>query len=280
MRPAQRLLVGAGVLLLLSGLLHVVVWLVSGAPSLVGPVTWRKPIEFGISGAVSTLALAWVLGRLPRSGPWDWTATIAILFFVPETALIDLQQWRGVASHFNSDTPFDVAVFNAMAVCIGVVVLGIAVLAIRSFGRVSGPPSTTLAIRAGMIFLLIGQVLGGLILANQFSGGGPIANASIVGAAGELKVPHALALHGLQVLAILALILERTAVSARAALIAVACCAVGYALVLAAATLQTYSGLAPLALSPLALLASLAGAALVAGPYLRGLIALRRPSLA
>ena len=66
----------------------------------------------------------------------------------------------------------------------------------------------------------------------------------------------------------------------RAALIAVACCAVGYGLVLAAATLQTYSGLAPLALSPLALLASLAGAALVAGPYLRGLIALRRPSLA
>jgi hypothetical protein len=280
MRPAQRLLVGTGILLLLSGLFHVVVWLVSGAPSLVGPVTWRKPIEFGISGAVSTLALAWVLGRLPRAGLWDWTATIAILFFVPETALIDLQQWRGVASHFNSDTPFDAAVFNAMAVCIGIVVLGIAVLAIRSFGRVSGPPSTALGIRAGMIFLLIGQVLGGLILANQFSGGGPIANASIVGAAGELKIPHALALHGLQVLAILALILERTAVSEGTALIAVACCTVGYALVLAAATLQTYSGLAPFALSPLALLASVAGAILVAGPYLRGLLALRRPLLA
>lgn len=245
-----------------------------------GPVTWRKPIEFGISGAVSTFALAWVLGRLPRSGLWDWTAALAIVFFVPETALIDLQQWRGVASHFNYASAFDTAVFSLMGIFIGVVALGIALLAIRSFGRVSGPPSTALAIRAGMIFLLIGQILGGLILANQFSSGGPIASASIVGAAGELKLPHALALHGLQVLAILALIFERTAVPDRAALIAIGCCTVGYTLVLAAATLQTYSGLAPLALSPLALAASLAGAILVAGPYLRGLVALRRPSLA
>jgi hypothetical protein len=82
------------------------------------------------------------------------------------------------------------------------------------------------------------------------------------------------------VLAILALVLERTAVPERTALSAVACCTAGYALVLVAATLQTYSGLAPLALSPLALLASLVGAALVAGPYLRGLVALRRASLA
>jgi hypothetical protein len=280
MRPAQTVLVGAGVLLLLSGLFHIVVWLVSGAPSLVGPVTWRKPIEFGISGAVSTFALAWVLGRLPRSGLWDWTATIAIVFFIPETALIDMQQWRGVPSHFNSATAFDAAVFSTMGIFIGVVAVGIVIVALRSFGRVSGPPSTALAIRAGMVFLLVGQVLGGLILANEFGTNGPLATASIVGAAGELKVPHALALHGLQVLAILALILERTALSARRALVAVASCTAGYALVLAAATLQTYSGLAPLALSPLALLVSLAGAVLVAGPYLRGLLALRRPSLA
>lgn len=150
----------------------------------------------------------------------------------------------------------------------------------RSFGRVKGPPSTGLAIRAGMIFLLVGQVLGGLILANQFSGSGSIANASIVGAAGELKVPHALALHGLQVLAVLDLILERAPVPARAALIAVGSCVVGYGLFLAA-TLQTYSGLGPLALTPITLLVAGAGAVLIAGPYLRALsAALRRPSLA
>ncbi len=132
---------GAGILLLLSGLFHVAVWLANGAPSLVGPVTWRKPIEFGLSGAITTLSLAWVLGRLPRSGFWDWTAAILIAFFVPETLLIDLQQWRGVASHFNFSSDFDVLVFNLMAGCIGFVAIGIAIMAVRALGRVNGPPS-------------------------------------------------------------------------------------------------------------------------------------------
>ncbi len=243
-------------------------------------MSWRKPIEFGLSGGVTSLTLAWVLGRLPRSGVVDWMIAIGVAFFVPETVLIDVQQWRGVPSHFNVQTPLDAAIFDAMAVCIGLVGLAIALVAMRSFGRVSGAPATAIAIRAGLLCLLVGQVLGGLIIVNYFSTDVPIAEASIVGAAGQLKVPHALALHGLQVLAILAVILERARVDARAAAIAVACCALGYGLLLAAATLQTYSGLGPLALSPLALLASLAGATLVAGPYLRGLIALRRPSLA
>jgi hypothetical protein len=271
----------AGILLLLSGLFHVVVWLGSGAPSLVGPVTWRKPIEFGLSGAITALSLAWVLGRLPRSPGWDWAAATTVAFFVPETLLIDLQQWRGVASHFNYNTAFDVAVFSMMGIFIGVVAVGIAILAVRSIGRVTGPPSTAVAIRAGMIFLLLGQLLGGLIIANGVGPNSTVANASIIGAAGELKVPHALGLHGLQVLAVLALILERTPVSPRAAVTLVASCALGYGLLITAATLQTYSGLGPLALTPLTLIAALVGAVLVAGPYLRGLsAALRRPSLA
>ena len=256
------------------------VWLANGAPSLVGPVTWRKPIEFGISGAITTLSLAWVMGRLPRSPGWDWAAAILIAAFVPETLLIDMQQWRGVPSHFNYDSDFDAAVFSLMGMLIGLVAIGIANLAVRSFGRVSGPPSTVLAIRAGMIFLLIGQVMGGLIVANGVAPGSTVATASIMGAAGELKVPHALGLHGLQVLAVLALILERTQVSARSAATGVASCALGYGLLIAAATLQTYAGLGPLALTPLTGIAALAGAVLVAGPYLRGLSALRRPTLA
>ena len=271
---------GAAILLLVSGLFHVVVWLASGAPSLVGPVTWRKPIEFGISGAITTGSLAWVMGRLPRSSRWDWSAAILIAFFVPETLLIDLQQWRGVASHFNYDTPFDATVFAMMAIFISIVALGIAILAVRSFRRLDGPPSTALAIRAGMIFLLLGQVLGVLIVANGVGPSSTIANASIVGAAGELKVPHALGLHGLQALGVLALILERTRVAARSAVMLVASVALGYGLLLVAGTFQAYAGLGPLALTPLTLLVALVGVALIGVPYLRGLSALRRPSLA
>ena len=245
-----------------------------------GPVTWLKPIEFGVSGAITTLSLAWVMGRLPRSPGWDWSAATAVAFFVPETLLVDMQQWRGVPSHFNYDTDLDAAVFSVMGILIGVVAIGIAILAVRSFGHVNAPPSTALAIRAGMIFVLLGQVMGGLILANGFGPDTTVATASVIGAAGELKVPHALGLHGLQVLAVLALILERTAVPARSAVTLVASCALGYGLMLAAATLQAFAGLGPLALTPLALIAALVGAVLIAGPYLRGVSALRRPSLA
>jgi hypothetical protein len=82
------------------------------------------------------------------------------------------------------------------------------------------------------------------------------------------------------VLAVLALILERAQVSARSAVTGVACCALGYGLLIVAATLQTYAGLGPLALTPLTLIAALVGVVLIAGPYLRGLSAIRRPSLA
>ena len=201
---------------------------------------------------------------------------VGVSFFVPETIFVDLQQWRGVPSHFNDRTPFDAAIFDAMAVGIGVVGLAILLATVRSLGRINGDPATALAIRLGLLFLLIGQVLGGLIIANYFSTHVPIESASIVGPAGQLKVPHALALHGLQVLAILAVILERTQIrpSPRAAIAAVACCALGYGLLLAAAALQTYSGLGPLALTPVSLVTALVGAAFVAGPYVIGVNAL------
>jgi hypothetical protein len=128
---------------------HIAVWLANGAPSLVGPVTWRKPIEFGLSGAITTLSLAWVLGRLARSPGWDWSAAISIVFFVPETLLIDMQQWRGVASHFNYDSAFDAAVFSMMGIFIGVVAVGIATWrSVRSAASAVRRPPPSRSVRA------------------------------------------------------------------------------------------------------------------------------------
>lgn len=265
-------------MLLISGLFHVVVWLANGAPSLQGPVTWRKPIEFGLSGGITALSLAWVIGRLPRSKVFDWASSIGVAFFVPEAALVDLQQWRGVPSHFNRATAFDEAIFTAMGIIIAVVVLAIFVLAVRCIGPIRATPATALAIRAGMVFLVLGQFAGGLIVMNEVPG--DVARASVFGAAGELKVPHAIALHGLQVLAILALALERTRLSERARTLSVVGAALGYGLVLAAGALQTFSGRSPLDVSALTLTVGVAGAVLVGLAYFRAFLELRRSSLA
>jgi len=66
-----------------------------------------------------------------------------------------------------------------------------------------------------------------------------------------MKLPHAVALHALQVLGLLALLLERTAlaVSRRILLVLLAVC--GYTLALGVAALQTFGGRAPLDLTPL-----------------------------
>ena len=104
-----------------------------------GPVSWRKPIEFGISGGLTALSLAVVMGRLPRNGWLAWPCGVAVALFVPETALIDLQRWRSVPSHFNHDTPFDLAVFDVMGVLVAIVALGIVVMTVWTFVSVRGP---------------------------------------------------------------------------------------------------------------------------------------------
>jgi hypothetical protein len=273
--PYQKVLLWSGVLLIASGVFHLGVWLATGAGSLDGAVTWRKPIEFGISGGLTAVTLVWVLSRVRPNAIAGWTVALTVACFVPETALISLQQWRGVPSHFNSDSTFDSTVFTAMGILVGIVVVGVAILTVWVFVAPKADPATTLAIRVAMVLLLIGQGLGGLLLANGFANTGPIGNASIVGSAGQLKVPHALALHGLQVLVVLAALLERSTLDLKARLRAVVLCAVGYADVLSTSLLQALSGRAPFDLGPAALLVMLFGVGLVLWGYIPSLGAAR-----
>jgi hypothetical protein len=258
------LLVG-GTILLASGLFHVGVYLARDG-GWAGPLSWRKPIEFGISGGITTLSLAAVLSRLPRTGWLTWSCAVAIFLFVPETVLIDLQTWRGVPSHFNFDTGFDTAVFSAMGTLIAFVSLAIIVMTIWSFISLRGPSSSALAIRMGMVFLTIGQLLGFAIVGNGVAVD-DVLRSSIVGAAGELKVPHAVALHGLQVLGVLALILERSRLTEsgrwRIVLVAIA----GYAASLGVTVTQAFGGRGPVDLTPLTLVGAVAAVILLLGAY-------------
>ena len=273
--PYQKVLLWSGIALLASGLVHTGVWLATGAGSLEGPVSWRKPIEFGISGGLTTISLVWVLARVRPNTLAGWTVAITVACFVPETALIGLQQWRGVPSHFNYASSLDSMVFSLMGILIGIVVVGIAVLTVWVFAAPRADPATTAAIRVAMLLLLIGQGLGGILLANGFANTGPIGDASVVGVAGQLKVPHAVALHGLQMLLVLAALLERSALTAARRMRAVILCAVGYTILILVSALQAFGGRAPLDLSALALVASAAGALLIVWAYVRPLGAAR-----
>jgi hypothetical protein len=230
-----------GVAFTASGLFHVLVWLAAGMPALAGPVSWRKPIVFGLSTGVLTLSLAWVTTLLPQTRRLRRQALVFVALLVAELALIDMQQWRGVGSHFNNATPFDGAVFTAMGVLITIAAAIIAVWTWALFRPAVASPHLVSSARAGMVLLNIGNAIGMFIAAwgaAQLAAGLP---PNVFGAAGQLKVPHAVALHGVQVLPLVAWL----ATGSIAPLRTVRLATLGYLLVLAFTIVQTLTGRAP-----------------------------------
>jgi hypothetical protein len=114
-----------------------------------------------------------------------------------------------VPSHFNEATAFDAGVFSAMGVMVAVAALVIAVVTVWSFTSLRPAPSMAVAIRVGLVLLVAGQPLGGAIIANGMgkSETQAIAAGSTFGAAGGMKVPHAVSLHAVQLLPALAWLL-------------------------------------------------------------------------
>lgn len=265
--PYQKFLYAVGAALVLSAVFHAGVLVVTGG-SWEGDVSWRKPILFGESFGLTAVFIAWILTFSPRNRLLGWLlcGTLGVMYLY-EVAWVAFQQWRGVPSHFNSNTPFDQSLFALAGVAIGfggMVILAVTLLAVF---RLQAPPSLAWAIRAGLVFLVAGQGFGGLIIQND---------GSVFGAAGAMKVPHALSLHGLQVLPVLGWILGLSpgSESRRVRIVAAAC--LGYGLLLGASTYQTFTGRPPLELDFATGGALAAGGILLAGAYWAGLARLRR----
>jgi hypothetical protein len=206
---AQTPMYVVGVILILSGLFHVFVWLFSGE-SLEGPVSWRKPIAFGISGGITTLSVAWVMHHLNQRKSLLTISRIFAVFMFVEVGLITMQKWRGVASHFNTSTPFNAFVFSTMGLLITVIAILILLVTIYSFRDPIGNSEMALAVRSGLVFLNLGNLLGMLIIGygNYVLITNPGHPPNIFGASGIMKVPHAVALHAIQILPFFAWLLS------------------------------------------------------------------------
>ena len=184
-RPkAQSILFWVGVLFIASGLFHVAIWIAAGTPSLVGPITWRKPIVFGLSTGVLSWSLAWVVGLLPETSRLVRQAWAYSALMVAEVGLIDLQQWRGVASHFNAATPLDGAIFTAMGVLIVSAAVIMAIWTRGVFRTLPVARASLWSARVGMVMLNLGNVIGMIMAASQST---------------TLKPVHGIALHMLQI---------------------------------------------------------------------------------
>jgi hypothetical protein len=166
----------------------------------------RKAATFGLSFGLTLINVSYIASfvTLPSRARNLLLGTFSAAC-VLETALVSTQAWRGVPSHFNMETPFDAGVAAALAFggfTLVVVIVALTVAAFRD--RAALPPGLRLAIQAGLVALVGAQITGALMIATGVRlvmGGDPQA-AYLTG--GWLKPVHAVLMHGILVLPILA----------------------------------------------------------------------------
>ncbi|MEU1688402.1 hypothetical protein [Micromonospora sp. NPDC005707] len=193
---------------------------------LTGAPIWLKPLKFAISFVLYGTTLAWMLTLLPRrSRVAEWAATLIVAMAVVEMAIIVTQVLRGTTSHFNGTTPLNAALFSAMGIAIMVLfvaqlVIGIVALIRRAADRVAG-----YAVRLGLGLSLLGMLVAvPMVTRTPESAAEEISGAHSVGVAdggpglplvgwsttgGDLRIGHFVGLHALQVLPLLAILLNR-----------------------------------------------------------------------
>jgi hypothetical protein len=278
-RPAQRFAYAVGSCLILVGLAHLAAWLAVGG-AWQGPISLRKPTTFGISFGLTTSTLAWVTGRLRISDRTRWRLLGPLAAAnASEVAWVAVQRWRGVASHFNFATTLDTRLFLLGAAAITVTVTVIVALTVLSFTSLRAVPSMAVAVRAGLLILLVAQGVGGWMIGH---GVGPASDGvtqglTTFGPAGVMKVPHAVAMHAIQVLPALAWLLSFAALPERRRLGLVWAATTGYGALVAVSLLQTAAGLAPLDLGVAAAVLSLLGILLLGTAFTAALLALQHP---
>jgi hypothetical protein len=214
--PAERLCGATGAVLALSGLAHLVVFAVDGGPW-EGPVSWRKPVTFGLSFGLTLIAIVWVTSYL-RIGSRPRTALLVVFAAdcVVEVGGITLQAWRRVPSHLDMETGFDTAVAMTLAVGGGVLVGLLTVFAVASFrNRPTGPPGMPLALRSGFAILLVALLSGAAMIARGVVLTRTGHQEAAYHSTAPLKPLHGVSLHAVLVLPALAWLLSRTSRSDR-----------------------------------------------------------------
>ncbi|GGL70920.1 hypothetical protein GCM10010129_13110 [Streptomyces fumigatiscleroticus] len=197
---------------------------------LVGAPIWAKPFKFAVSFVAYCLSLAWMLSFLPRGRrAGRWAGTVVALASLVEMVIIVGQVIRGKRSHFNQATPFDEALFTAMGVTVAVLWLGTLVVAVLLLRARIADRASAWAMRCGVVLALAGAAVGFLMTRpapGQRRGVSEVVGAHSVGVpdggpampltgwsttGGDLRIPHFVGMHALQLLPLLVMVLAALA---------------------------------------------------------------------
>ncbi|MFF3318483.1 hypothetical protein ACFYV5_23700 [Streptomyces sp. NPDC003035] len=195
---------------------------------LVGVPIWTKPFKFAVSFVAYCMTLAWMLTLLPRGRRVGWWAgTVLAAASAVEMVLITTQVVRGRQSHFNNETPFDSALFQAMGITVVVLWLAALVIAVLLLRAKILDRATAWSVRLGSLIALAGAAVGFLMVRPTPAQRAAGVDAGIVGAhsvgvpdggpsmpvtgwattGGDLRIAHFFGMHALQVIPLLLLAL-------------------------------------------------------------------------
>ena len=228
-------------ILLFAALIPVVLVAMVVDPTVITGVNgWIKPLKFLLSTLIYGGTFLWLLSFVRGRRRWvQVLANVTAAALLIEIALIIMQVLRNTTSHFNAATPFDAVVFSIMRTAITVLAVMYLILAVLlimqrmddrvmawglrlaviasfagmlvAFLMTAGPtPSQRAALEAGEAVTAIGAHSVGV---EDGGPGLPLVGWSTVG--GDLRIPHFVGLHGLQVLVVLAWLLTRPAARRR-----------------------------------------------------------------
>ncbi|MGO4617733.1 hypothetical protein AB4305_27820 [Nocardia sp. 2YAB30] len=198
--------------------------------TLLGESVWLKPMKFGLAFFLYSLTLAWLLSLPHRESraTW-WLGTVFAVTGFVDVGFIVLQAARGTFSHFNTeDDPVNSIGQLVFASGVpGLFSANLGIVLILSWQRLLDPP-TARAIHTALLLAVGGMGLGYLMgftgkqlvrdsegrvvelaaghtvvpdssdLAPRDAAGMPITHWSTVG--GDLRVPHFVGLHAIQVM--------------------------------------------------------------------------------
>ena len=221
--------------------------IITGAPA------WLKPAKFAVSITIYTITLAWIFTLLP-----EWVRTrrvvgwLTAVTMVIEIAIIGGQAWRGTTSHFNVGTVADAVLFTIMGTAIFIQTFATIAVAVALWRHRFEDVAVGWALRFGMIITIGGALTGGFMtrptsaqleaaragermtIAGAHTVGAPDGGPGLTGTGwstehGDLRVPHFVGLHALQVLSLVALWLGHLRVRGRLRERLVLMAAAGYA---------------------------------------------------
>lgn len=182
---------------------------------------WMKPFRFAVSIFLFTWTYAWISRFYSYKKLVSFINYLIALCMFTEIALISMQAFRGVPSHFNVTTPFDATVFSIMGGVIGfnAVLLGVLFVLFTFLERGGG--AFRPAVIWGMILFLLGNFTGYLMVQNFGAVTGE--NLSETGwfitnwspAAGDFRIAHFLGLHSIQVILLAAFLISKLKLNSR-----------------------------------------------------------------